>query len=274
MTGQAAPADLPGVAPADAEIWRDPDGAVFALSYVRDGRHRVDLPELVSFVFDRTGEEVRAIPHPPARPELIREVFEHSALPLVLQALGTEVLHASAVLAPRGVVAFCGASGMGKSTIAYGLHRRGYPLWADDAVAVQTSPTAVGVIPLPFDVRLRPAPARLFGYGARSTRLPSGRPLTPPDDREPTRLGALFVLSQASSAGPTMGRLEPSAAFAALLPHAYCFSPNDVEGKRRMLGRYLELAARLPVFRVCLADNLDTLPSALDGIEQVLAGAA
>src|SRR5512134_129849 len=90
MTGQAAPADLPGVAPEDAEIWRDPDGAVFALSYVRDGRHRVDLPELVSFVFDRTGEEVRAIPHPPARPELIREVFEHSALPLVLQALGTE----------------------------------------------------------------------------------------------------------------------------------------------------------------------------------------
>src|SRR5829696_203522 len=45
-----------------------------------------------------------------------------------------ETLHASAVVAPAGVVAFCARSATGKSTLAASLHRRGYDLWADDAV--------------------------------------------------------------------------------------------------------------------------------------------
>ena len=50
---------------------------------------------------------------------------------------GWEALHASAVLSPQGVVAFCAGSGTGKSTIARGLSERGYQLCADDAVAVK-----------------------------------------------------------------------------------------------------------------------------------------
>ena len=275
IAGDADPADFSGEAPADAQAWQGPGGAVLAHCSVLDGRHRVDLPGLVTFLFDADALEVRAIPHPPARPEAIREVYGHSVLPLVLQALGIEVLHASAVLTSGGVVAVCGASGMGKSTVAYGLYRRGYPLWADDAVALRASVAAIDAIPLPFDVRLRPAAALLFGYGARPRRLAGEPPLAVRDGGEPARLRAVCVLDRVSTTGggTAVGRLRPSAAFAALLPHAYCFGLSDPERKRRMLGRYLDLAARLPVFRVRRADDLDTLPSTLDGIERTLAGA-
>jgi hypothetical protein len=275
IAGHSDPADLPGAAPVNAQAWHEPGEAVSARCSVVDGRHRVDVPGLVTFSFETDAREVRALAHPPARPEAIQEVFGHSVLPLVLQALGTEVLHASAVVTSRGVVAFCGASGIGKSTVAYGLHRRGYPLRADDAVALRPSAVAVEVIPLPFDVRLRPAAALFFGHGARSTRLAGAPALAVREDGEPARLAAVCILERVSDAGGTaVELLRPSAAFAALLPHAYCFDPSAAERKRRMLGRYLDLAARLPVFRVPRGDDLGTLAPTLDAIERILAGAS
>ena len=131
----------------------------------------MDLPGLATFCFDERSDHVVAAPHPGIAADAVAELYWHSALPLVVQARGGEVLHASGVLMPRGVVALCGASMSGKSTIAYGLHRRGYRLWADDAVALEVTESAITALPLPFDVRLRPATAALFGLGERAARL-------------------------------------------------------------------------------------------------------
>ena len=86
----------------------------------------MELPDLGTFRFDGHGDRVIAAARPGVGAGAIAEAYWHAALPLVLQARGSEVLHASAVLTPGGVVAFCGTSRSGKSTIAYGLHRRGY----------------------------------------------------------------------------------------------------------------------------------------------------
>src|SRR5512134_3155557 len=90
----------------------------------REGRgYRIDVPGVARLRFDRTGERVEATPEPGVSPVAVSRAYR-DALPLVLQARGSEVLHASAVLGPRGVVALCGASGSGKSTLAYALGRR------------------------------------------------------------------------------------------------------------------------------------------------------
>jgi hypothetical protein len=57
-------------------------------------------------------------------------------LPNVAVMRGYEALHASAVESPAGVVALAAPSGMGKTTLALELMRRGWPLFADDVLTL------------------------------------------------------------------------------------------------------------------------------------------
>lgn len=60
---------------------------------------------------------------------------------------GYEGLHAAAVDTPEGVVAVAGPSGAGKSTLALELVRRGWPLFADDMLALRRAPSRVRAYP-------------------------------------------------------------------------------------------------------------------------------
>jgi hypothetical protein len=193
---------------------------------------------------------------------------------MALQAVNTEVLHASAVRAHHGVIAFCGVSEAGKSTVAFGLSRRGYPLWADDAIPFETSGGRVRAIPVPFKIRLRPASASFFGKDQAMGQVPSGWDGADQAEREPAPLAALCLLKQLR-AEQRDGRaveclwLPPAQAFRAVLEHAYCcFGLEDVERKRSMMKHYLDLTARVPVCEVRFQPGLDNLSEILDGIEQ------
>jgi hypothetical protein len=235
----------------------------------------MDIPGVASFGFAVPTESVTAVPHPPARPELIRVTYERSVLPLVLQAGGAEVLHASAVYMRAGVVALCGSSGVGKSTTAMALGRRGHPLWADDVVALDMNGRHPEVLPLSFELRLRAEAASFFGEKPGATRRlrPSGTPGNGAEP-EPACLLALCVLSRDDErAGVAVERLG-AGAVPALLTHAYCFSLQQAVFKRRMLQHYLELAARVPVFAIRFRPGLERLSAVADVIEQVAGGEA
>jgi hypothetical protein len=255
-----------------AEVWRDGDGGVFAYCQAEDERYRMELPGLVTFRFDRGADRVVAAPRSGIHARAVAEAYWHAALPLVLQARGSEVLHASAVLTPRGVVAFCGLSRSGKSTIAYGLHRSGYGLWADDAVALEVSGPAITALSLPFDVRLRPATAALFGLGPRAARLAD--PAGSGDGARPARaaLAAVCVLERTRDAALRI--LKPSAAYPNVLAHAFCFSLEDAARKRLMLERYLALVAHVPVFELGIPDGLGRLPEILDVLDRAFGDSA
>ena len=247
--------------------WRDAAGGVVAYARASGERYWMDLPGLATFCFDERGDHVVAAPHPGMAPDAVAELYWHSALPLVVQARGGEVLHASGVLMPRGVVALCGASTSGKSTIAYGLHRRGYCLWADDAVALEVTEPAITALPLPFDVRLRPATAVLFGLGEGAARL-AARDSREPAGRAPAPLAAVCVLRREAPGAAILAPLKASEAYPALLANAHCFSLEDPARKRLMLDRYLSLVARVPVMALAVPDGLDDLPAMLDALER------
>jgi hypothetical protein len=57
------------------------------------------------------------------------------------------VLHAGAINANGRSVLFCGHSGVGKSTLAAGFHKRGYPFLADDVCAVAMVDGKPSVVP-------------------------------------------------------------------------------------------------------------------------------
>ena len=210
---------------------------------------------------------VTAYPEPEVETALVREAYRHAALPIALHYFGAEVLHASAVYATRGVVAFCAVSETGKSTMAAALSARGYSLWADDAVAIDADEQPpVRTISLPFDLRLRSASATYLGAAA------SGFPasVAPASEFAASPLAALCILERIE---PTrdevkIERIPPAHAFAALLPHAFSFSLRDPERKRLMFQRYMRMAVQTAIFRVSFAPGFERLPFVLDAIEQ------
>jgi hypothetical protein len=265
----AANPEPPDVAGSDVEVWRDHDGTVLAYGHIVDGLHRMYLPGLASFCFGQDVEGVTALPHWPVREDLILDAYYRTVLPMALQVRGLEVLHASAVLTPRGVVALCAVSGTGKSTVAFGLSQRGWPLWADDAVAFETSEPGARAIPLPFGTRLRPGAAAFFGQDTAVTRP---RPHSGEGQRVP--LAALLVLNRthdgSDGAAVRIRQLSSAQAFVDVLAHAYCFSLQDLKRKQSMMHHYLDLVARVPVFEIRLRSGLETLPASLTDIGRLI----
>lgn len=269
-----APPALPDVADSEVTTWRDPAGTICAYGHTVSGQHWMHLPGLASFRFSSSSSEVIAVAQPTVRPDILQDTYRRIVLPMALQVQGQQVLHASAVQMPQGVVAFCAFSETGKSTIAYGLGQRGYTLWADDAVAFEPCTQHIRAVPLPFRIRLRPASAAYFGPDQAGTQTSRGWVSIDPIEMEPGPLAAVFVLKRVAPADAgkavEITRLSPSQAFPAVLTHAYWFSLQDIDCKRRMMQQYLDLVTHVAVFEVCFEDGLEKLPAILDGIEQAV----
>jgi hypothetical protein len=257
---QAPP--TPNEADPNVTVWRDLDGAVCAYGQTVNGEHWVHVPGVGAFRIASDREDVVALSLPSASPECVRDTYRRTVLPLSLQALGREVLHASAVRMPAGVVAFCAVSGTGKSTVVGGLSQRGHALWADDAVCFDATGQDLEVLPLPFSLRLRPAAAAFFGDWATEDGSDPGT--------SPAPFAAVFVLERSATGGAAVDLrpLPPGEAFLATLTHGYCFSLQDDERRRALVRAYLDLAGRVPVFKLVFNGGLERLGEMLDLIEE------
>lgn len=253
------------------EIWRDGDGSVYAYAESVGDEYRMHVPGLASFRFSSRGDEIAATVASTAREELVHDAYRRRVLPMALQVCGREVMHASAVRLPAGVAALCADSETGKSTIAFGLSERGYPLWADDLVAFDISDHAARTISLPFNMRLRPPAMALFELQpARSLNVSTDN--DSPPGKETAPLVAICVLRRvdAEVSPVTVRKLPLAEAFGAVLGHAWSFGLEDGERKRRMIHNYLDLVAGTPVFDIGFQPGLNHLPVILDTIESVV----
>jgi hypothetical protein len=253
----------------DLQPWHDKDGRAVGHAYVSQGIHVIELDGVARFAFGPGASEVLATAAPGAAHDLIEEYFRRWILPVAVQVRGLEVLHASAVLSPRGVGAFTAASEAGKSTLAFGLHERGYGLWTDDALAFDVSSSGPHTYPLPFRLRLRPASATHFGLPPRPDGTIAAESDTGLEGPEP--IAALFLLERRPS-GPAVQieRADPLAAFPTLVEGSYHFGREEGERKRAMLSRYLKLATAVPVHRLTMATGLANLDEVLDAVEERL----
>ncbi len=270
----AAALPLPDIATNKAKVLRDLDGTVCAYTHTVNGIHWMHLPELASFRFGGGEDDVVAIASHPIRKERILDAYYRSVLPRVLHTRGQEALHASAVLTRDGVVALCATSGTGKSTTAFGLSQRGWPLWADDAVAFEALDSSIRALPVPFGLRLLPDATAFFDQDLTPA---SGDPNQNSADRikrEPVPLAALLLLNRVRGGNdwPTVQvrRLSAGKAFTEVLVHAYCFNVEDAEQKQSMVRNYLDLIARVPVFEIHFQPGLKKFPAVLDAMSQLI----
>jgi hypothetical protein len=243
-------------------VQRDVVGNVLAIGTVEDGEYRIQFPGKATFAFRRSETEMRVAPEPSTPRDVVLELFRTAALPLMLQAHGYEAIHASAVQMPTGVAAFCGSSGAGKSTVAYGLALRGYGMWADDAVVLSISDGDREVLTprLPHSVNLRPESRRFFGL-QQDTEVAIDSAKSVQD-----RLAAIVVLATGSHDSREMDPLPLDTALTALLPHAYCFFAERGR-EQTSVTAYLDLVARVPVFHFQFPSGFAHLNRALDALE-------
>jgi hypothetical protein len=243
----------------DAVPWTTEDGETHAICEKYNDLPQVLLPRIgIIRVTDDSGKMVGTVNHP-AKIPVLEEVYYRFALPMILQSAGAEMIHASAVRVESGVVAFCGTSGTGKSTLSYSLARRNHPHWADDAVVFLPGDAAFEALRLPFRPRVEVAlPEQL--------NLISGVELAP--------LAAIVVLQRHAGGlvdsavfHAEVRRLSAAEAFRAVLPHIYSFILSDPRRNALMMSRYFDIAARLPVYDVRFTPCLDALSKLCEIIE-------
>lgn len=160
------PAGCPSGEPL-AEL-RDERSQVF-YSIARDNSHTVmRYPGLCEFVGDRQLRHVVAHLAPGADEGVLSVLGAGAFLAVHLMLRGDLVLHASAVRVRDTAVAFVGASGMGKSTLATLLCAEGNQLITDDVARVavqghnaQPIPPRPVVFPGGIESRLRPGASAL-----------------------------------------------------------------------------------------------------------------
>jgi hypothetical protein len=179
------------------------------------------------------------------------------ALSFSMVRLGREPLHATAVATDRGVLAFLGNSGDGKSTLAALLVRHGCKLVTDDMLIL----TRAGGRWL-----AQPGPPRLKLYrhmaddvlGPASGNVPMNRdttkliiPLDPSDcATEAEALTGVYILvdgADAQTNDPVIQRLSPAAAFPRVLAHTAGHYPLEAARLKRQFEFVTTLVREVPI---------------------------
>lgn len=92
------------------------------------------------------GKEIIVERAPESDDDSLRLFLLGSAMGGLLQQRGMLTLHSSAIEVDGGCIGFLGRSGVGKSTLATALLRRGYRLLTDDVCAVTLAPNATPIV--------------------------------------------------------------------------------------------------------------------------------
>jgi hypothetical protein len=230
---------------------RQPDGSViFQIEAHAEAGYKISGPEYGTHLLSAAGRRLLCVPE--GRPhDAWQRLLIAQVLPFAALLQGLEVFHAGAVVCEGQATAFLGPSGIGKTSVALELCRRGASFLTDDVLALETGaekPLAHPGTPL---AGLAHAEARRLdqaGVGQRRgeivavndrERLVRMRPA------EPAPLGALFFLDRRSD-GPSRPRFESAADAQTLLSATF----NSVlTGPERLRG-LLDVCALVARHRV------------------------
>lgn len=244
----------PEAAESPVAVWPTNDG--FRLhGYAARGHRWLTMPGLAAYRFAAQGPVI-ASPDGGSSAQ-IESAWLSSVLPLVVQARGTQVLHASAVRGAERTVALCGLSGAGKSTLAAAMHLRGHDLIADDALPFAARNGTTIVAPLPFALRLRAPASQLLDFEPkRYAAAPAGL------------LWAIVLIERDAPNVDLQRMTDVAAVVGALLPQLYCF---DLErGKDELVSETFSLVRSTGVFRLDYPQRPGCIEPACAALETLL----
>jgi hypothetical protein len=183
---------------------------------------------------------------------------------------GYEALHASAVDSPVGVVAVAAPTGMGKTTLALELMRRGWPLMSDDVLALANTPDGVLAYPATPHMNIAASSLEDLAAGQIGTTLAvlaGERWITARDrGRHARPVRAICLLERRPGLALDV-QLLPAGPLP-LAPYILGLT-GDVERERRKFALYADLAGSATLMRLTCdvsvppADLADVIEGAL-----------
>lgn len=190
---------------------------------------------------------------------VIPEWFSRSAL----------VLHASSVAIGEIAVAFVGASGTGKSTLALAvpLHSEKGAMIADDYLVIREEDR---VAPTAIAARVWPDSAEQ-AQKATVSDLPTGKKQVDAGGSPlpaPVKLSRLFVLAESDEV--EISPVTKRDAFAQLFRNAFRIDPADPLTNRETVNRISDLLNRLPLYQLSYPRSYSALPHVADLLRQHL----
>ncbi len=228
------------------------------------------FPDRGDFLISRDGKTVQCIPLPGTPEVTIRHLLLDQIIPLILSNSESLVLHASAVLAPDGVIGFVGKSGRGKSTLAASFGHYGYPLISDDYLLLRKTAGDWIVIPSYPGVRLWPETSEII-FGAepedaeiahytRKRRVTD--PALIPFAEKPSLLRSLYIIDSENDAlsDPAIASLSPKDVFMKLLASAFTLDFRDKKLLQQQFAAVGHLLSRRPCFRLTYARDFSVIP--------------
>ncbi len=252
-------------------------GAYWASLAAGDDAVRLSFHDRVDFHVDTAA---RAVTYAPADglPEItLRHLLVDQLIPHLLAVDGALVLHASCVGVGGRAMAFVGPTGAGKSSLAAAFVQEGATLLADDFVLLADDGRG-GYLATPAYPSLRlwtDAADHFAGPGARLHQVADytakRRWEAPPDatSRDPLPLHAVVAPGSEPAAGQPdlrIGRLRGADAFAVLYPQAFRVERTGRSNHEADLDRFVQLAARVPVFMVEHRRDYALLPQLVEAI--------
>ena len=245
----------PPVADKAFHEWPSPDGAVWTHFYRRENAYLLRFPEFADFAVSSDGYKVQAWPTPSVSPATVQHLFLNQVLPLAMSRQGRLVLHGSAVDINGRGVAFVGASGQGKSTLAACFATGGDRFLTDDGLHLEWVDGTCTVIPSHPSIRL--------WEDSQEALIAEGVPIAPPLEftskarllagadvafcAQPLPLGCVYFLGGTDVSSVVITRMPPAAAMIELVKNAFLL---DVEDRNLLALHYDELShlANLPIY--------------------------
>jgi hypothetical protein len=224
---------------------RHPDGAAF-MSVERDaaGSFRVTAPGFGEHFVASDGAAIESRLSDLAQDRWQR-LFFAQVVPLAAVAQGLDLLHASAIELGGRAVAFTGAPGSGKTSLAAQLVARGHGFVTDDVLAVETDGATLAAYPGPALLHLDPRELdprvgdRLHALGPSADDPVKLRVRTTPVARSLPLAAVVFVRRDGRAREPRLGPERRGAR--AVLGAAFL---GYMDGGRR-LSAHLDVCGRL-----------------------------
>ena len=247
------------------------------------GRHYQARPgefllhvDSVAHYYVRDGRHIEVAPEPGVKDESVLIYLLGSAFGALLHQRNILVLHAGAIEIKGRSVLFTGDSGIGKSTLAAGFHKRGYPFLADDVCAVGMINLQPAVIPGFPRLKLWADVLTKLEHNKdqlKSVRWTKGMDKyflpVDPVHRSPVLLKSVFVLETAKSDEIKITRLTGADKINFIIKNTYRLQfLNGLGGKEEHFRQCATVAAQTCVYRVVRPRTGFLLEELMDALEK------
>lgn len=226
----------------------------------------------------RYGREIIVEPLPGVEEALLRHYLLGLIMSLLLRQRGLFMLHASAVALHGHAVAFFGASGSGKSTIAAAFAAREYTVLSDDYAAITICSGRCQIFPGVSRLRLYRESALLLGatVAGQPPFMFEGQKgsYVMPQDALPVAFPLIRLYGVREGSDVRLEAVGPQTAFLELTAHTQVMRPLKVTPvvQARHFTQCTQLANAVPVRRLLRPRALDRLCELVRLVERDLVG--